>query len=124
MAKKKKARKPQPGRTETIVIRCSPEEKKKIKVDAQSAGKSISEYGRRVLQKQVIKAALTEKELKAFAGLTDARGDLVNIQNALNATPESLKLKLFRNEKFMKRWILAIEDEVHIIDNVWEKITN
>ena len=121
MAKKKNKIK-KPTCSETIVIRVKPEEKALIKATAKEAGRSISDLGRRALLKLKVTAPLSEKEIQALAPLSDIRGDLVNIQNALNGTSDAIKIKLFNNFDFMRKWLLCIEKEVQYLDNVFENI--
>lgn len=121
MAKKKNKIK-KPTCSETIVIRVKPNEKALIKATAKEAGRSISDLGRRALLKLKVTAPLSEKEIQALAPLSDIRGDLVNIQNALNGTSDAIKIKLFNNFDFMRKWLLCIEKEVQYLDNVFENI--
>lgn len=119
---KQKNKLDKPSCTETIVIRVTPQQKQQVAEIAEKAGLTISRYGRRALLGQRIRARLTEREVVVLSNLEDIRGDLVNIQNALNGTPEDVKLQLFKSPDFMYKWITAINSEVQYLQSVIDNL--
>ena len=110
-------------KSENIVIRLTPEEKRQISAMAEKAGISISRLGRKALLGQKIRARLSERELEVLSHLSDIRGDIVNIQNALNGTPDEVKRRLFKSPDFMRRWLTAIDKEVQYLDQLFQNLS-
>lgn len=109
MAKKKRPQKKAPRRSKVIVIRLTPNQYDELRQKAQKAGKSMSSLGRDALLGIKLFSHLTPEEGVALATLSDCRADLVNIRNALKATPEEVKIKIFKNQRFMSQWLLRID---------------
>lgn len=109
MAKKKRPQKKTPTRSKVIVIRLTPDQYAGIKQKAQEAGKSMSTLGRDALFGIKLYARLTPEDREALASLSDCRADLVNVRNALKSTPEDVKMKLFKSQKFLSEWLLRID---------------
>lgn len=109
MSKKKHTTKKAPRRSKVIVIRLTPDLYEELKQKAQKAGKSMSSLGRDVLLGIKLFSHLTPEEGEALASLSDCRADLVNIRNALKVTPEEVKMKIFKSQRFMSQWLLRID---------------
>ena len=109
MSKKKKNTKKAPVRSKVIVIHLTPGQYDELKQKAQEAGKSMSSLGRDALSGIKLYSRLTPEEGEALASLSDCRADLVNIRNALKVTPEEVKMKIFKSQRFMSQWLLRID---------------
>ena len=106
---KKKTKKRAPARSEIIVIRLTPDEFNFIKQKAVESGKSMSTLGRHALLGIKLFARLTPEQVEGLSALSDCRSDLVNIRSALKSTPEEIKLKIFKSQKFMEQWLLRTD---------------
>lgn len=122
MGKRKQPKQKAPTRSEVIVIRLTPDEFSLLKQKAKDSGKSMSCLGRQALLGLKLYARLTPEQCDSLASLSDARADLVNLRNALKATPEDVKIKIFRNPKFMKEWFLRIDRIANECETVLSKL--
>lgn len=122
MSKRKNNNIQDPTKDRIVTVRFSYEEYDELSSLAKESGKSVSVVIRYACLNKKLYYRLTDKEAEALCSLTDARGDLVNIQNALRSTSEDVKLKLFNSFKFMQRWIDAINQIVDQWDNIIERL--
>lgn len=122
MGKRKQPKKKAPTRSEIIVIRLTPDEFIQIKQKAAESGKSMSTLGRHAILGIRLHARLTSEQCDSLASLSDARADLVNLRNALKATPEDVKLKIFKSQKFMQEWLLRIDKIANECETVLSKL--
>ena len=122
MGKRKRPRQKAPTRSEIIVIRLTPEEFSQFKQKATDSGRSMSDLGRHALLGLKLFARLTPEQCDSLASLSDARADLVNLRNALKATPEDVKIKIFKSPKFMQEWFLRIDRIANACETVLSKL--
>jgi len=122
MAKKKQPKKKTQTRSKVIVIRLTQEEYNQLKQKADEAGKSMSDLGRHALLGIKLFSRLTPEQCKSLASLSDARADLVNVRNVLKATPEDVKMKIFRSFAFMREWFLRIDKIANDCETVLSKL--
>lgn len=122
MGKRKQPRQKAPTRSEIIVIRLTPDEFCQVKQKAADSGRSMSDLGRHALLGLKLFARLTPEQCDCLASLSDARADLVNLRNALKATPEDVKIKIFKSPKFMQEWFLRIDRIANACETVLSKL--
>ena len=129
---KKSAKKPkQPkqalekeNRSVPMSFRTTPSNADKINKKVEQSGITRSAYLEQCAVGKVIRHHLTEKECEALISLGDARGDLINIRNALNGKSYEQKMHYFRNEQFMKQWISATQKLIDRWGEIMENLTN
>ena len=122
MGKRKQPKHKAPTRSEIIVIRLTPDEFSQIKQKATDSGKSMSTLGRHAILGFKLHARLTPEQCDSLASLSDARADLVNLRNALKATPGDVKMKIFKSTKFMQEWFLRIDKIANECESVLSKL--
>lgn len=122
MGKRKQPRQKAPTRSEIIVIRLTPDEFCQFKQKAADSGRSMSDLGRHALLGLKLFARLTPEQCDGLASLSDARADLANLRNALKATPEDVKIKIFKSPKFMQEWFLRIDRIANACETVLSKL--
>ena len=129
---KKSAKKPkQPkqalekeNRSVPMSFRTTPSNAVKINKKVEQSGLTKSAYLEECAIGKVIRHRLTEKECEALISLGDARGDLINIRNALNGKSYEQKMRYFKNEQFMKQWIAATQKLIDRWGEIMENLTN
>ena len=105
-------------RTLHLDARVTQEEYDAVKKRADECGITVSKYTRECTLGHQPKYHLTEREIEALTGLTDARGDVVRLFSQVNSKdPEKRKL-YFKNEKFCRAWL----DSVNKILAYWDSI--
>lgn len=122
MGKRKQPKHKAPTRSEIIMIRLTPDEFSQIKQKATDSGKSMSALGRHAILGLKLHARLTPEQCDSLASLSDARADLVNLRNALKATPEDVKMKIFKSPKFMQEWFFRIDKIANECESVLSKL--
>lgn len=95
--------------THRLTFRLSKDERKQIADKAASCGLTISEYVRQCAVGHSPKLRMTEAEIEAFNSLTEARGELVRIKNALKGKTQEQRKRYFDNQDFMRFWINAVD---------------
>ena len=98
----------QNARTRHIDIRLTQKEYEAIVEKAAECGLTLSNYGRRLLQNHHQNKRLSDKEVQGLNSLSDARADLIRIQNVLKSKPDEIKKRYFRDEDYMRAWIEAV----------------
>ena len=78
-----------------------------IQAKAQACGKSVSEYIRCCAIGHMPKLRMTQSQAQAYISISEARGDLIHIKNALNAMKPEDRLLCFGDAFRMRRWIAA-----------------
>ena len=66
-------------------FRATQQEQITIQAKAQACGKSVSEYIRQSALGHKPKLRMTRSQAQAYISISEARGDLIHIKNALNA---------------------------------------
>ena len=103
-----KKKKKQNIRNRHIDIRLTEEEYKMVVEKAAECGLTLSNYGRKLLQNHHPSKRLSDEEVQGLNSLSDARADLIRIQNVLKGKPEEIKKRYFRDENYMRAWIEAV----------------
>ena len=75
---------------------------------AAECGLTLSNYGRKLLQNHHPNKRLSDEEVQGLNSLSDARADLIRIQNVLKGKPDEIKKRYFRDENYMRAWIEAV----------------
>lgn len=91
-------------------FRATVKDKEIIARQAEQCGISQSEYIRLCATGHKPTRRLTSMEAEAYISLADARADLIHIKNALNGTTQEERKILFKSERFMQRWIAAVDE--------------
>lgn len=86
-------------------FRATEQERITISAKAQVCGISISEYIRRCAIGHMPKQRMTRSQAQAYISISEARGDLIHIKNALNAMNQEDRLRCFVDPYFMRKWI-------------------
>ena len=97
------------SKSHIVTFRVSSEERKQIRHKAELCGISTSDYVRRCAIGHSPKLRMTEAEIEAFNSLTEARGELVRIKNALKGKTQEQRKRYFENQDFMLYWINAVD---------------
>lgn len=97
------------GRTRHIDIRLTEEEYEMVVKKATECGMTLSSYGRKLFQGHQPSRRLTQDEMQALNSLSDARADLIRIQNTLKGKPDEVKKQYFRDVTFMRLWIASVD---------------
>lgn len=95
-------------RNRHIDIRLTEKEYKMVVEKAAECGLTLSNYGRKLLQNHNPSKRLSDEEVQGLNSLSDARADLIRIQNVLKGKPDEIKKRYFRDENYMRAWIEAI----------------
>ena len=95
-------------RNRHIDIRLTEEEYKMVVEKAAECGLTLSNYGRKLLQNHHPSKRLSDEEVQGLNSLSDARADLIRIQNVLKGKPDEIKKRYFRDENYMRAWIEAV----------------
>ena len=95
-------------RTRHIVIRLTEKEYETVAAKAAECGMTLSSYGRKLLQNHHPNKRLSNEEVQGLNSLSDARADLIRIQNVLKGKPDEIKKRYFRDENYMRAWIEAV----------------
>lgn len=88
-----------------MAFRATQQDKISIQAKAQACGKSVSEYIRQCAVGHKPKLRMTRSQAQAYLSISEARGDLIHIKNALNAMSQEDRIRCFADPYFMKRWI-------------------
>jgi hypothetical protein len=92
-----------------LTFRISFEEMKQIRQKAESCGLSTSNYVRQCAISHNPKLRMSPDEIEAYKSLSEARGELVHIKNALNGKTQEQRKRYFENQDFMRLWIAAVD---------------
>lgn len=95
-------------RTRHIDIRLTEKEYETVAAKAAECGMTLSNYGRKLLQNHHPNKRLSNEEVQGLNSLSDARADLIRIQNVLKGKPDEIKKRYFRDENYMRAWIEAV----------------
>jgi len=79
-----------------------------VAAKAAECGMTLSNYGRKLLQNHHPNKRLSNEEVQGLNSLSDARADLIRIQNVLKGKPDEMKKRYFRDENYMRAWIEAV----------------
>ncbi len=109
-------------RTKRLDSRVTPQEYFTVKENAQNCGLTISDYMRKCALGHKPKRHLTEREIKAYCSLADARGDLVHIRSALKGKSQDQIKRYFNNDRFMRSWIEAVTNIILQWDKIVEEM--
>ncbi len=117
---KKSAIKPKAApRGHKIDYRVNDEEYAVTQANAEACGLTVSDYCRKVNIGYKPKCHLTEREIEAYKSLTDARGDIIKLMNALKGLSSEQRLEVFRGDvEFMRKWV----DAVTVVLTQWDTI--
>ena len=108
------------NRDERLTIRFTNEEKAEIIEKANACGLKPNEYCRRLILGHKPRLRMTQEEIDAINTLSDARADLIRINNVLKKKSEDFKLQLFGSISFIRLWMQAVGN---LIDT-WKGIMN
>ena len=90
-----------------IIFRVTPELYARIAAKAEEAGISVSGLMRKLAEGYHPKARMTKEQEDALNSLSDARGELTHIRNALSGKSQEERLAFFRDAEFMSWWVNA-----------------
>ena len=93
------------NKTRRMRFRATQQEQITIQAKAQACGKSVSEYIRQSALGHKPKLRMTRSQAQAYISISEARGDLIHIKNALNAMSQEDRVRCFADPYFMRRWI-------------------
>lgn len=110
-------------RSKYIKVRVSQKEYDRICQLAKDCGKTVSDYGRCSMLGQQLRHRLTPEEIAALCSLSDARGDLVKLMNALHGRSAQERETYFKHPKFMRAWIAAVEQIIRRLREIEKRIT-
>lgn len=86
-------------------FRATQQERITIQAKAQACGKSVSDYIRQCAVGHKPKLRMTRSQAQAYISISEARGDLIHIKNALNAMSQEDRIRCFAEPYFMRKWI-------------------
>ena len=120
--KKKKITKKTPTRVHAF--RCTDEVWSQLKELAKECGISLNRYLTETGLKHHPRQRLTKEEVEALNSLVFARTDLIKVSSVLQGKSDAEKLKLFKSEKFMSRWIKASAELIQHWYSIESNITS
>ena len=88
-------------------FRATQQERITIQAKAQACGKSVSDYIRQCAVGHKPKLRMTRSQAQAYISISEARGDLIHIKNALNAMSQEDRIRCFADPYFMRKWIAS-----------------
>ena len=86
-------------------FRATQQEQITIQAKAQACGKSVSDYIRQCAVGHKPKLRMTRSQAQAYISISEARGDLIHIKNALNAMSQEDRIRCFADPYYMRKWI-------------------
>ena len=86
-------------------FRVTQQERITIQAKAQACGKSVSDYIRQCAVGHKPKLRMTRSQAQAYISISEARGDLIHIKNALNAMSQEDRIRCFADPYYMRKWI-------------------
>ena len=93
--------------TRRMGFRAAQQERITIQAKAQACGKSVSDYIRQCAVGHKPKLRMTWSQAQAYISISEARGDLIHIKNALNAMSQEDRIRCFADPYFMRKWIAS-----------------
>lgn len=103
-----------------IGFRLTDEQYEDIQGKAASCGMSVSDYIRSLVSGFIPHLIMTDEQAKALSGFVAARSELVHFRNAFQNLPQDKRKLLFKNEKFMGKWL----SYVNYLIKHWAEIKN
>ena len=94
-------------------FRATQQERITIQAKAQACGKSVSNYIRQCAVGHKPKLRMTRSQAQAYISISEARGDLIHIKNALNAMSQEDRIRCFADPYFMRNWISSANKLIH-----------
>lgn len=95
------------NKTRRMGFRATEHEQITIQAKALACGKSVSSYIRLCALGHKPKLRMTRSQAQAYISISEARGDLFHIKNALKAMPQEERLLCYGDAFRMRRWIAA-----------------
>lgn len=95
------------NKTRRMGFRTTEHEQITIQAKAQACGKSVSSYIRQCALGHKPKLRMTRSQAQAYISISEVRGDLIHIKNALNKMSQEDRIRCFADPYFMRRWISA-----------------
>ena len=86
-------------------FRATRQERITIQAKAQACGTSVSDYIRQCAVGHKPKLRMTRIQAQAYICISEARGDLIHIKNALNAMSQEDRIRCFADPNYMRKWI-------------------
>lgn len=102
--------------------RVTQEEYDAVKKHAEECGMTVSKYTRECTLGHQPKYHLTKWEIKAICGLADARGDVVRLFSQVNSKDPVKRKLYFKNEKFCREWLAAVNRILAYWDSIFDRI--
>ena len=96
-----------PNMTCRMGFRATQQERITIQAKAQACGKSVSDYIRQCAVGHKPKLRMTRSQAQAYISISEARGDLIHIKNALNAMSQEDRIRCFADPYYMRKWIAS-----------------
>lgn len=96
------------GRNPRITVYYTPDENQRTIEMSSACGLKKSQYIHDTSLRQEPKVMMSDKEAETLMSLKAARGELIQIKNALHGTTQEQRKKYFRNEQFMHQWIEGV----------------
>ena len=94
-------------------FRATQQERITIQAKAQACGKSVSDYIRQCAVGHKAKLRMTRSQAQAYISISEARGDLIHIKNALNAMSQEDRIRCFADPYYMRKWISSANKLIH-----------
>lgn len=94
-------------------FRATQQERITIQAKAQACGKSVSDYIRQCAVGHKPKLRMTRSQAQAYISISEARGDLIHIKNALNAMSQEDRIRCFADPYYMRKWISSANKLIH-----------
>ena len=94
-------------------FRATLQERITIQAKAQACGKSVSDYIRQCAVGHKPKLRMTRSQAQAYISISEARGDLIHIKNALNAMSQEDRIRCFADPYYMRKWISSANKLIH-----------
>lgn len=73
----------------------------------------VSDYIRQCAVGHKPKLRMTRSQAQAYISISEARGDLIHIKNALNAMSQEDRIRCFADSYYMRKWISSANKLIH-----------
>ena len=112
-----------PNMTCRMGFRATQQERITIQAKAQACGKSVSDYIRQCAVGHKPKLRMTRSQAQAYISISEARGDLIHIKNALNAMSQEDRIRCFADPNYMRKWISGANKLIQRLREIERNLT-
>lgn len=94
--------------TGRLEMRLRPDVERKLLKMVMKTGRSKTEIVNSCILKKAIRYHLDKEEREIYRMFAETKGDFQAIKNALKARTQQERIRLFKNDQFMKEWMAVV----------------